>query len=103
MKKLFKVIPLFLIIIFLGLYFIYQNGYYDKVMQNKITLTNENIEQFEQDILDGKDVSLDDYLPDEPSYATKTGNLSLKLSSNIENIFNNSIKYIFKKIASVVE
>jgi len=103
MKKIVKYIPIILIILFLALFYSYQNGYYEKYTRDKINLTNKNIEQFEQDILDGKDVSISDYLEEEKSYETKTGTISLKVSSKLENIINNSIKLIFRKISNFVE
>ena len=81
----------------------YQNGYYDTLTRNKIILTNEQIEKFEQDIIDGKDVTLDSYVENSKNYSTKIGNVSLNLSNKIENALNKLIKYIFRKISSVVE
>ncbi|MBR3661241.1 MAG: hypothetical protein IKN63_05030 [Bacilli bacterium] len=103
MKKKLKFIPIILIIIFLALFYAYQNGYYEKYSRDKINLTNKNIEQFEKDILDGKDVSIEDYLEEEKSYETKTGSISLKISSKLENTINKGIKLIFKKISKFVE
>jgi len=103
MKKFIKNIPLIILIMLLGLYFSYQNGYYDKYMRDKINLTNQNIEKFENDIKEGRDVTIEDYLKEEKSYTTKTGNISLKVSNKLENIINKGMRFIFKKISSVVE
>ena len=103
MKKIFNYMPIIIIVLFLGLFFSYQNGYYDKYMRDKIDLTNQNIERFEQDLIDGRDVTLEDYLEQEKSYATKISHLSLKVSNKLENIISRGIKYIFKKISSFVE
>ena len=103
MKKIFKYIPIILIIMFLALFYSYQNGYYEKYTRDKINLTNKNIEQFEQDILDGKDVTIENYLQEEKNYETKTGSVSLKISNRLENAINKGIKLIFRKISSFVE
>ena len=103
MKKKLKYIPILLIIMFLALFYAYQNGYYEKYTRDRINLTNKNIEQFEQDILEGKDVSINDYLEEEKSYETKTGSASLRISSKVENTINKGIKYLFRKISSLVE
>ena len=103
MKKVLKNIPLIILILLLGLYFSYQNGYYDKYMRDKIKLTNQNIEKFEQDIKDFKDVTIEDYLQEEKSYATKTSNISLKVANKLENVINEGIKFLFRKISSIVE
>ena len=103
MKKILKYFPIILIIIFLGLYFSYQNGYYESIKRDKINLTNQSIEKFEQDVKDGNDITISDYLEEEKNYATKASNISLKVSHKLENIIDTSIKYIFRKISSVVE
>ena len=103
MKKSLKYIPILLIISFFGLYIAYQNGYYEKITRDKINLTNQRIEQFEQDIKDGVDVTIDDYLDEEKDYTTKTSKASLKISSKLENIIDSGIKFIFRKISSIVE
>lgn len=103
MKKIIKDIPLIILILLSFLYFSYQNGYYDKYMRDKINLTNQSIEKFENDIKDGKDVTIEDYLQESKNYATKTGNMSLKISNKLENIISSSIKFLFKKISNVVE
>ena len=103
MKKILKQMPLIIIILLGLLYFTYQNGYYDKYMKDKINLTNQNIEKFELDVKEGKDVTIEDYLNEEKTFTTKTGNISLKISNKIENLISKGIKFIFKKISSVVE
>ncbi len=103
MKKIIKNIPLIILVLLAFLYFSYQNGYYDKYMRERINLTNQNIEKFESDIKEGRDVTIEDYLKEEKSYSTKTGNISLKISNKLENIINNGVKYLFKKISSIVE
>ena len=102
-KKGISYIPVILIIIFIGLYFIYQNGYYEQITRNKIMLTNEQIEKFEQDVIDGKDVSIEKYINNSKNYSTKVGNMSLKISNKIENTINKFIKFVFRKISNIVE
>lgn len=103
MKKIIPHIPLIILLILGFLYFSYQNGYYDKYMRDKINLTNQNIEKFELDVKEGRDVTIEDYLDKEKNYSTKTGNMSLKVSNKLEQIISNGIKFIFKKISNVVE
>ena len=103
MKNILNYIPFIIIILFLGLFFSYQNGYYDKYMKDKIDLTSQAIEKFEQDIIDGRDVSIENYLEKEKSYSTKASSISLKLSNKFENVISSGIKYLFKKISNVVE
>ncbi len=102
-KKVFKGIILLLIVCFLGLYYAYSNGYYEKRQQDKILMTNENIEKFEQDLKDGKDISLEDYKVKEVDYSTKTSKFSLNISSKASHLVDSAIKYIFQKLGSALE
>lgn len=101
--KIFKLLVIILIVSFLGLYFAYSNGYYERSLNNKVLLTNEKIEQFEKDLKNNKNISLNDYIKEEKSYATKTSNMSLKISTKLENILTGGIKFIFKKIGNMIE
>lgn len=101
--KIFKLLVIILVIVFLGLYFTYSNGYYERSLNNKVLLTNEKIEQFERDLQDMKDISINDYIKEEKNYATKTSDMSLKVSVKVEKILTGGIKYLFKKIGSLIE
>ena len=103
MKRVIKLIPILLIVLFLALFYSYQNGYYEKYTRDKINLTNQKIEEFENDILEGKDITLSDYIEDEKKYETKTGSVSLKVSNKVENIISKGIKFVFRKISAMVE
>lgn len=100
--KILKGFIILLIIAFLGLFLAYKNGYYENSLNNKVMLTNEEIEQFESDLEKGE-LSLDNYHKKEKDYTTNTSKMSLKISNKIENIINSSIKFIFKKIGKFVE
>ena len=102
-KKGLGFIPVLILLMFVGLYFVYQNGYYDKMTRDKIMLTNEQIEKFEQDVIDGKDVTIEDYVEESKDYSNKISKVSLSISDKFNNIVDKGIKFIFKKIASVVE
>ena len=101
-----KIIPYFIIVLilsFLGLYFAYSNGYYELKQSEKVSLTNQKIEEFESDILEGVDVNLENYLKKDNTYQTKTSEFSLKASEKFENIIDSGIKFIFRKISNLVE
>ena len=101
--KILKIFLILFIISFLALFFVYQNGYYENITREKISLTNQKIEEFEEDIKDKKDISLETYLEKEKNYATKTSKITLNVSNKLENIIDSSIKFIFKKISQAVE
>ena len=101
--KLFKLFILLLIISFLGLFFVYSNGYHERLLNNKVNLTTENIEKFENDVLNGNNILLESYFDEEKDYSTKTSRASLKISNKIESIVDSGIKFIFKKLSNMIE
>lgn len=101
--KIFKLFIIILILAFLGLYFAYSNGYQESLRKNRVNLTNEKIEKFEKDILNGNDILVESYFEDKKDYSTKTTKLSLKLSNKMENVFDSGIKFIFRKLSNIVE
>ena len=103
LKKVSKVFLFLLILAFLALFFAYSNGYYERMQGEKVNLTNQMIEQFEQDIQAGLDVSLESYLQEEKDYSSKTSKTSLNISEKLENTVDSVIKFIFKKIGEMVE
>lgn len=101
--KIFKIFMILLILSFLGLFFAYSNGYSEAMKSNKVNLTNQKIEEFEEDILNGENISINDYLETEKTYSTRSTKASLNLSNKLENIVDSSIKFIFRKIGNMVE
>lgn len=64
------------------------SGYYQTALQKKTILTNEAINQFENDIKEGKDIDINNYVE-----------LNQK---NYDNAFSKSGRYISKKINKIV-
>lgn len=61
-KNIFVKLIIVLFIIYLGLYISSVSGYYEVKLNKKVALTNEKIEEFEQDVLEGKIVDINTYL-----------------------------------------
>ena len=99
MKKIFSLILVVLIILFLSLYFSKNNNEY---YTNQKVLTDEAIERFESDLKAGKEINLNNYIPKEKDYNNKVSKLGLKTSSFIEKTFTKSLK-IFAKYISKLE
>ena len=98
MKKGFKIVLTILIILFLVLYFSYQNGYYIDKNKEKSLLTEEKIKEYEEDLKNGIDVSKKDYVVIMDTYDNTYTRLSLSISKKIEKGFDKIIKYFFKEI-----
>ena len=93
-SKLFRLIIFTIIIIFFCSYFMEKTGYYEYKLQNKKILTEQEMLKFEQDVKEGKDVSLEDYLSntniDYSNTLTKTtSNISIKLNKYLKTILVN--------------
>lgn len=101
-KKIVKIVVYTTIIIFLCSYFIETSGYYEYNLQNRKNLTEEGIKQFEQDVKEGKDIDLNDYLTktnvDYSNKLTKTtSEASIKLNNYLKEFLTNGFG-IFEKL-----
>ena len=100
MNKTIKIIGIVLFVMFLSVYFSrYNTNYYE----NRNVLTEEAIVKFEQDIKEGKDISINTYLKEEKDYNNKASTIGLKLSQGIEIGFEKSLKLLFKCMEGLVE
>ena len=100
MNKTIKIIGIVLFVMFLSVYFSrYNTNYYE----NRNVLTEEAIVKFEQDIKEGKDISINTYLKEEKDYNNKASTIGLKLSQGIEIGFKKSLKLLFKCMEELVE
>lgn len=100
MNKTIKIIGIVLFVMFLSVYF---NRYNTNYYENRNVLTEEAIVKFEQDIKEGKDISINTYLKEEKDYNNKASTIGLKLSQGIEIGFKKSLKLLFKCMEGLVE
>ena len=103
MKKFIKVSLILTIVVYIGLYFSYKNGYYVKKNEENMILTEEKIREYENDLKNGVDVSKKNYLDIKEDYDNSYTRLSLKISKHIESVFDKAMKFIFKKISNTME
>ena len=103
-KKIVKLISIIIILIFIASYMIAESGYYEYTMQRKTIVTNEKIKEFEEDVKNNKEIDLKNYLDkDDMNYSNKITTLVYNISDNSNKLARKTIKYIFKKIGSLVE
>ena len=95
-------ILLFLFLAFIIMLLAKENGYYEYQTYNKTRLTKEAMIKFENDVENGENVSINDYLEDEvkdySNIVTKTGS---KINEIIESFMNNGIKKTLKFISAL--
>lgn len=101
--KIFKWSFVFLLVIFLTLYFSQLTGYYEYQNYQKMVMTEEQIMQFEQDIKDGKEVDIKDYVVNiNRDYDNSLSNLGMNISNIISNTVKNGIIKLFSGISGMV-
>lgn len=105
MKKdnIFKVVFFILMLTYLTLYFAGVSGYYEYKNYKKMTLTEEQIIKFEQDVKDGKEVNVEDYIvEDKKYYNNKIANTGKKISFAISDTMTKVLSETFKTISKFV-
>ena len=103
-KKITKLIIIVILVIFVSSYIISESGYYEYTMQQRTVITNEKIKEFEEDIRNNESVDLKEYLDkEENDYSNKITTLVYNISDNSNKLARKAIKYLFKKLGSLVE
>ena len=103
-KKITKLIIIATLIIFVSAYIISESGYYEYTMQQRTIITNEKIKEFEEDIRNNESIDLKEYLDKEQNdYSNKITTLVYNISDNSNKLARKAIKYLFKKLGSLVE
>lgn len=104
MKKFGRVILIIICFSFVVTYIIYETGYYEYKLQNRTVLTKEQMEQFEKDVNDGKDVTLEDYFVEtEVDYTNKLTDVTVNVSSKVNSYLKKGVELIFKQVNKLVE
>lgn len=102
-KKLFKFFGGLIVLIFLFSYFIEYSGYYEYNLQNRKNLTEEQMERFEEDVKNGKDIDLGSYLTEATvdysnSLTRTTSQANLKLNDYLKRIIKGGFDVLGKFI-----
>lgn len=102
-NKIFLCIFLSLFIFFIILLLAESQGYYKNRNEKAKILTEEQIENFEQDISQGKNIDIKKYvLYEDKNYQNKVTSNIYKVSLKLENALDDAIKLIFSGASSVV-
>ena len=95
-NKVFKFFGIILISIFIFLIVASKSGYYEYELSKKNSLTDDAIKQFEQDVEDGKNIDINNYLNNtKKDYNNKFSKAGNKISNSIEKIISKGFTYIF--------
>lgn len=102
-NNILRYIFITLIILFLSIYVVYRNGYYTYSNHQRKILTSEGIEKFEQDVLEGKEIDISNYLEEDKDYSNKLSKVTLEFSNNVGKYIKKSLTNIFKKVNKLIE
>ena len=99
MKKIFEILFIVLLVLFLSLYFSrFNNSYYE----SKTVMTDEAIKRFETDLKLGKNIKPSEYLPREKNYNNKISIITLKSSNLIGKTFRKLLKNVMKILNGMI-
>ena len=77
-ENTFKIIFIFLFVIFLTMYISVGSNYYEYELHKKVMLTNEDIKRFEDDVKNNKEVDIDNYISSRVDYSNSFSKAFLK-------------------------
>ena len=98
--KIFRFTFIVLLAIFLTMFVSNKYGYYEYKKREQVTLTQEQIKQFEEDVKNGKNVDLENYLSKtNKNYQTKFSQLGLNISNSIAGTIENGVNKFFGYIS----
>ena len=103
-NKIFKFLIVFLFIIYITIYVSQLTGYYEFKNYQKTILTKEQIEKFENDVKNGKNVKLNDYVVNtNKHYQTRLSKIGYDLSELISKAVNKGINSSFDFLIKLVD
>lgn len=101
-KNYFMVFILLVFLIFFVLYISKEAGYYEYKAHSKAALTQKQIEKFETDLSNGKNVTIDDYIVnDKVDYTSKVGDIGYKFGNLVEGFMNEGLKKTLKFLSAL--
>lgn len=103
-NKCFKIGFTIFLISFLALYVSQATGYYEYELNRQVTLTEEQIKKFEEDIKNGKELDIDAYLlKTNKNYQTNISKWGVTISNSISKYVSLAVDSFFNAIGKLVE
>ena len=103
-NKIYRLVFYLFFISFLIIYFSELTGYYEYQNHKKTSLTEEQIKKFEEDVKNGNEVDINEYLiVDNKKYNNTLSKLASKLSDGISKIVNRGVEYTFRYISKLID
>ena len=103
LNKIFRYSILVSFVTFFALYLSQSTGYFEYRNSKKVALTNEQIEKFENDVKEGKNIDLEDYIDvNNKSYQNALSKAGLSISNTTEKVIQKIIGGSFKVLGDLV-
>lgn len=101
--KIFRLTFIILFAVFITVFISNKYGYYEYKKHEQVTLTQEQIEKFEEDVKNGKSVDIENYVANtNKNYQTKLSQAGLNISNTLANFIKRGVDNFFKKIGQMV-
>lgn len=91
----FLKIVVVLFMIYFALYLMDNLGYYNVATKQKV-ITEEKLQEFENDVKNGKSIDIKNYVRDTTNYRNTFSNIGYNVSVGIDNVLNKGLKDINK-------
>lgn len=101
--KVFRMSFIVLFAIFITIFVSNKYGYYEYKKHEQVTLTQEQIEKFEEDVKNGKNIEIENYISNSnKNYQTKLSQAGLNLSNSLADIIKGGVDGFFSYIEKLV-
>lgn len=101
-KNVFRIFLFTMLLLFTTLYITQALGYYEYSNYKTNRLTEEAVEQFEQDIKSGKKVNASNYIKKDNDYNNNISKLGIKVSNLIGEVFDGIMGFVFNQVSKTI-
>ncbi len=103
LNKIFRYFILVSFVTFFALYLSQSTGYFEYRNSKKVALTSKQIEKFEKDVKEGKNIDLENYIDvNNKSYQNALSKAGLSISNATEKVIQKIIGGSFKILGDLV-
>ena len=101
-QNYFKILLVSLFLIFTAYMVAYNSGYYEANVSRKSKITEEKLQEFENDVKEGKEIDVKKYIEnDYVDYSSAFSKLGNKLSSSIDTFMDNGLSDFFELLGKL--
>lgn len=102
-SKMLKMTVIISFAIFITIFISNKYGYFEYKKHQQVTLTQEQIKQFEEDVKNGKNVQLENYLENtKKNYQTSLSQFGLNVSNSLAGVVKKGVDGFFGYIDKLV-